>query len=418
MDKHNIGLRAQDFHESLRDTVPSGPKDAYFKNTLLIGKAAALAMHVKGLSFIENIHNLGYAAAELGITGIELDAVLRQLEIVDFVRVVRSGEVVKRVDIRVPEFRSGYEDLGELWLQKGPSEIEVAGVTILNDLLEQPKTEEDLIGLGLDTDALQIVKDIMEVGQLLRSETVHDRSVVYSPLAVDANPAAYLEWVYRHPDKIALLLKELVSHQGLPVTMISEESRMVLQDALLTGVLMPVRLTGATGEKEFVFAPRGGLKPEERVILDKARAILACVRYGQNFASGRQILYPRAILQHLRTYKKFRHGHPDLFTQYSLLVEKLVGTPVHEGSASWNFHIIDTPENIQALDVAIDMLEMGEAPTARVNGEAQKALLSPHRYLGPGSTRPRLALEIHGSPQMQADIVNKMMKLVRGIGDV
>ena len=44
----SAALRAQDFHESLKETRAFGPKDAYFEKTLLIGKAATLAMHFKG----------------------------------------------------------------------------------------------------------------------------------------------------------------------------------------------------------------------------------------------------------------------------------------------------------------------------------------------------------------------------------
>ena len=42
MDTLLLGLRAQDFHESLKNTSTFGPKEVHYKKTLLIGKAAVL----------------------------------------------------------------------------------------------------------------------------------------------------------------------------------------------------------------------------------------------------------------------------------------------------------------------------------------------------------------------------------------
>jgi len=414
VEQKNSALRAQDFHEALKETTAFGPTEVHFEKTLLIGKAASLAMHFKGLQYIDNMDSLKYAAAELGIRTLELRSVLQQLENVDFVRVVESNGGIKRIDVRVPEFRDGYQELSNQWLNLKPSEIEQAGVLILNNLLTLPMMESDLENIGLDSVSLSILKDIMGAGQLIRSEVISGNKVVYSPLAIDNNPIAYLQWTNKHSDEITKLLNILKQNQGIPLSSPLVAQNKTVDDAILTGVLMPVRLQGATGEQKFLFAPKGGLSPEERTIMDKARAILASVRYGQNFASGYRIKYPRSILQQLKDHKRFKKGHPDLNTQYSLLTEKLIGRPIQESSDRWNFEIIDTPENIQALDIAIDMLEIGESPTTQISLEA-KTLLTTHGYLGPNSARPRLAPTIEGSKETRVDILNKMIELGRGI---
>ena len=102
-----IGLRAQDFQESLRVTVSYGPKDVKFKKTLLIGKAATLAMHLRGLLFIDSMTQLEYAAASLGISSLELPAVLHELEVVDFLSVVRK-------DVAVHGFMDSSEGAGRM----------------------------------------------------------------------------------------------------------------------------------------------------------------------------------------------------------------------------------------------------------------------------------------------------------------
>jgi hypothetical protein len=65
---HIISLRAQDFHEGLRDVKRFGPMERDLGNTLLIGKAATLASHLKGLLQVEDHTSLIYLAAELGIS--------------------------------------------------------------------------------------------------------------------------------------------------------------------------------------------------------------------------------------------------------------------------------------------------------------------------------------------------------------
>ena len=416
MDKLAVGLRTQDFHEGLREIKAYGPKEAHFGTTLLIGKAGTLAMHLRGLLYIDNYTVLKYAAGQLGIGALELPAVLHELEAVDFVSVIKAGEQIKRVDIRVPEFRDGYEDLGSRWQDLGPSEIEQVSVDTLQNLLQSPIEEEKLIKtLGMKPEEYAILRDVMENGQLVRLQTLEGEKIIYTPLAVDGNPTKYLQWAERFPLQVSKALKILTNHQGLPVSDPTISGNAALQDAVMTGVLAPVRVLGSTGLQEFLFVPRGGLASEERIILDKARAILACVRYGQKFAAGKPILYPKRILETLRDNKRFRRGHPDLYSQYGVLVEKLIGHPIQESSDRWNFVINDTPENMKAFDIAISLLEIGESPAARIDLEARNALLGTANYLSPPSTRARLAKSFKGSPETQAEIIRQLSAIGRGM---
>ena len=410
-----IGIRAQDFHECLRVTGSFGPKDVHYKKTLLIGKAASLAMHLRGLLFIENVQQLEYAASSLGISSLELPVVLHELEEVDFISVVKTGDEIKRVDIRVPEFRSGYEDLGERWTQLKPSVIEQASLSALETLHYGPVSEEKLRkNLGLGATDFAILNDVMKSGQLLVIQPVDGNPVAFTPLAVDGNPNAYLQWAKNFPAEVQAAIGFLRQQQGVAVDDPKLVTNPALLDAISTGVLMPVQVDGGTGKKQFVFAPRGGLNPEERVILDKARAIQACVRYGQKYAAGCAIIYPRSIVNRLRTFKRFKKGHPGLFTQYGLLVEKLIGEPVDEGGGRWNFQVFDNPENIKALDIAAEGLETGESPSAHIDLNAQKTLMSATGYLGPSTTRPQLVTQVQASSETRTEIIRQMANLARG----
>ena len=415
MESILIGLRTQDFHESLKATSTFGPKEVYYEKTLLIGKAATLAMHLRGLLYIDNYDQLKYAAASLGISSLELQSVLRELEEIDFLSVIRSGENIRRIDIRVPEFRSGYTDLGERWCALHPTELERASIETLDSLLHGPIEKDGLLErLGLEKALESIMVDVMGSGLLMANQFVDGVPFLYTPLAVDGNPTAYIQWAQRFPDEVSQVINILRNNQGLPIADPSISMNSALYDAIQTGVLMPVKISGATGDQHFVFAPHGGLSQEERIVMDKARAILSSVRYGQKFASGSPIRSPRLILERLRDYKKFKQGHPDLRSQYGLLTEKLIGSVVDEGNGYYNFHISDTEENIKALNVAIDMLEYGEAPSGRIDVEAQKALLSPSGYQCPATTRPQLTKTIQGSQETRMEIIRQMGNLIRG----
>lgn len=416
MDSLIAGLRAQDCHEGLRNTVPFGPKDVHFKKTLLIGKAASIAMHIRGLLFIKDYTQLEYAAASLGITSLEIDAVLHELEQVDFISVNRRGDVIQRIDVRVPEFRSGYIDLGERWKQLKPSEIEQASLDILSRLFKGPSERSSIMNsLGLNRTDQAIMLDVMESGLLVAREDVDGQPMIYTPLAVDGNPSAYLQWAKKFPGEVSSVIDTLANYQGMPISDPTISEIEVFSSAMITGVLLPVKVSGATGDQKFIFAPHGGLSQEESVIMDKARAIVSCVRYGQKFAAGRKIKYPRLILEQLRNYKRFSKGHPDLFSQYGLLVEKLIGHPVDEGNDRWNFEVDDTDENIKAFDVALEMLQHGEAPSAKIDLDAKKALLNSSGYEGPISTRVRLSKYITTSTETKSEIIRQMGNLVRGV---
>lgn len=173
MDTFVIGLRAQDFHEALKLTGTFGPKDVYYKRTLLIGKAATLAMHLRGLLYIEDYSQLELVASALGISSLELPAVLRELEQVSFISVNQSGDEIKRVDFRIPTFRSGYVDLGERWKELKPTEIEQASLATLERLHQGPITQDTLTQkLGLPKPQFSILSDVMQSGQLLSVQPV------------------------------------------------------------------------------------------------------------------------------------------------------------------------------------------------------------------------------------------------------
>lgn len=419
IDKQMLGVRSQDFHEGLKEVASYGPKEVHLKNTLLVGKVATLAAHLRGLNAVEDHAALTYLAADLGISGLELDRVLRELETVDFATVKRHGETIKRVELRVPELRRGYTELGQRWEDLKPTAIERAAVEMLHTVAAMPRGKDDLIrSSGLSPTEFDLVMSIGSAGALM--ETYDDEaegSIIYSPLTVEENPQPLISLAKRFPsDDVVRALEAVRNEQGLPEGVGVAKDNPVVTEAILAGVLAPVRIQTPQGDKRFLFAPRGQVPPSEKVILDKARAILACVRAGQHFADYRKIHYPAALLRTLRATKTFSYPRPDFPEQYGLLVSKQVAviSPDNSRPGFFHFHFLDTDENKKALSLAIDLLELGDASTANT-ADTNEIFGMAGTYSGPLSTRTRLSRSIKRTKSQAREIISTISKLVRGV---
>jgi hypothetical protein len=84
------------------------------------------------------------------------------------------------------------------------------------------------------------MSDVMMCGQLLAIQTVDGTPTAYSPLAVDGNPSAYLQWAKRFPNEVTAAIETLSQSQGLAMSDGRIASNKTLMDAIQTGVIMPV----------------------------------------------------------------------------------------------------------------------------------------------------------------------------------
>lgn len=415
-----IGLRSQQFHEGLKDVGAFGPKEAHLRTTVLVGKVACLTTHLKGLNYVDDLQALTYLAAELGISSIELDSVLREMEELDFAKVVSSATGIKRIELKIPELRSGYEDLGERWLHLMPSEIERASIVLLENVASFPRTEViTRNSLGLDAKAFSTVLEIGSAGALIdKYEDDRGEVLLYSPLTVEEKPDTLLELAKKYPqDHIIRALREVQANQGSPLEMIHATNRELMIESAMLGAVAPVQIRIGNQDRTFLFTPRGGLRREERVILEKARAILACVRCGQHYAQVRPIIYPRRILETLRDSKGFAYSRPDFPEQYGLLVTKQIGYLEHDRlrPGFYHFHLYDTPENIHALEIAIDLLEIGQPTTSRLETDAREFLSVSGTFTGTLPTRSRMNRTVTRTRELSRGIIDEISKLARGI---
>ena len=140
---------------------------------------------------------------------------------------------------------------------------------------------------------------IGEAGALIDRYTMPSgETVLYSPLTVEEKPDAIVELSHRYSgNRIIAAMNDVRTQQGVPVEFVKSAQREIVLEGVMTGVLCPVQIASGGQEHTFLFTPHGGLQSEKRVILEKARAILACVRCGEHFARHERYFTPNAFLR-------------------------------------------------------------------------------------------------------------------------
>ena len=146
-------------------------------------------------------------------------------------------------------------------------------------------------------------------------------------------------------------------------------------------------VNSTAGEKFFAFTPVQGVGKLEKAILEKARAIIACVRYGQHYAGVTRIREPLDILDALIRRKRIG-AHSEILRQYALLHKLGVGRIRKDSQYQdrYHFHLIDTEDNMRAMQLAVQYLTVKEVIKANSAAHRAKELLLPGITGSYGST--------------------------------
>jgi hypothetical protein len=389
----DIALRAEDIQTGLQDASLTTQVVSTVTETRLVGMAARLATHIRGRDVVP-LRSFRAVGANLGIDGVALNEVQRVLEEAGHIRVVGQG-IARQIVETVPLFEDVYANLGEIWLSRGPSEIEQASVTLLNRLAGSPLVLSEVKSqMGLDAAEHDLVFMLGEAGGYItkyESPAIRE-TVVYSALFWEERPEVLLEAVMAHgSERIIEAVESVRGQQGFPLpdlTKTLNEREAVLLDLVRRGLLPCPGVESLAGEKLFVFTPHEGQPPlrnSERTILRKARAIIACVRYGQHFGTVTRIQWPAAILGRLKSSGRIG-PHSEIRRQYAVMVHEGIAR-LEEDTVYKDRHylqVIDNDENRRALDLAIEMLRVGAVlSTHALSAEEQAALFLPGSSVEP-----------------------------------
>ncbi|PYC69190.1 hypothetical protein C7C46_28230 [Streptomyces tateyamensis] len=417
MEKFDEGLRCQDVHAGLRNVDPNSGSLTPLADTQLIGMAASLAALVRGQEVIDNAQALRAVAAEqLDVSVFAFDQVVLALADMGFVEgVQRSGGKITRFTESVPYYDDLYAKLGEAWRDRQPSETEEQMVLLVDYLADGPVPEEEAASkVGMDSAMLPSLLEVGERSGLVKRIQMPDGDVLYSPFFGFENPQVIAELVRDHgADQLAEAFAAVRGEQGLPVG----DSQPLLQDAIKRGLILApaVELPNSTVQP-FAALPYTldrELLRNRKPVLEKALAVLACLRCGQHFG-GATNLSPDALVavidKLLDPNRGFLYPHESHERQYRLVhaAGLIAFDPDMMPGGRWvTPRFIDTPDNREALRVARDLIAFGEQLDGRVGDEqARQTLALGQPFTAPMQTMQRTRIKAPVSPKQWQSVVN------------
>jgi len=413
-DNISIGVKIHDIHHGLIQSTGAIVESEYaFLKEL--GIAIQIATTIKDHETINDLKPFYAAAGELKIPRQLANAGLTHLEKLGFVRLkYQTGkQVIDRVDVLVPDLAKTYNDFGEYFNSENDSRISTLTVEMLEKLSAFPHKEKEIINsLGISPHERDIIFDVGKSSSLLDSYTSpsDSESILYSPLYWDDNPNAIFNLLKDHSSDSFLKTVETVrKYQGLPDGRIDDK---IISDAINLGCLPTLSVSSTSGLKKFIFTPRTGVGRIEKELLHKARVLISCVRYGENFAGITKIFSPVDLINALAR-RGFLKGHTESLKQYeparNLGLVKLIPTAGNR----YEVHFIDNEENKTVVQMASEMIEIGETSKFDNSEELAKKILIPGNILHPTQTRTQV---IQGKPvEKTTSTIKTVNDLLRGI---
>jgi hypothetical protein len=417
MDEYTEGLRCQDVNTGLRTFDATSPVLTPVKKTRLVGMAADVAALVRDRQLIADMATLeAVAAAELDIPSTSFDGVIDLLEQAELVDLTRSthGEVTGLTS-RVPHYRDLYEILGSTWRNRRPSQLEEEVVAVVDRLARGPLPADSLVSdVGVEATDVERLMSLGTDSELIMAVSGSEGTILYSPFTAFENPALLNKLAEKHGhDQMLDEFSALRDHQGLAVT---SEQYPMLHDAIARGLIMApsVELPGGGPKQPFASLPYTldrellvGTKP----ILDKALAVVACVRCGEQFGGYNALKSGVMAIDRL-----LRDGvlNPNSShrRQYRLMRNKGIiafGPDIVPGGKWVTPTLIDTPDNRKALQIARDLLALGESFSGREAEAARDLLSTDARYLSPMKTVKATKVRLGYKEREFADLIAAFM---------
>jgi hypothetical protein len=418
MDQTRVGLRLLEFETGVSSNIDDSHSAELvdYEASRTAGQAGRMAMLVKGQDVIEDETKLKKVAAlELGISGPEYSAVKRFLIDADLIeeRTTRAGKQVLNEKVERLNHADNYRRIGEVWTSApGKTEKEEALVHTLDRVIQAP-TDPSVI------DALTALRKterdaVIELGSNAGVVDSLDGGLLYSPLLWDVHPKRLAEFT-KVADKSAFskLLEVVRMRAGTDFT--SATDALVLQ-AIRGGVLPSYRVTSTGGERVYSFAPYTGAllsSDTEKTILDKARALVSCLRYGNEAATITRIRRPSLILKALMdSTRQHRVGpHSELKQQYGMLVSKQLGKVIQTPGNRYYFELIPTPDNLRACRIATELIAFGE-----IMGEKESTTDAAILLVSGNITHPLREVRVAKKKRAaRADELNDLVERLRSV---
>jgi hypothetical protein len=175
----------------------------------------------------------------------------------------------------------------------------------------------------------------------------------------------------------------LLANSKLASIDISSEEQSLILKLVQENVIKPPSLSSPNGDIRFLFTPmpgQGRLNSTNRMIYERAMNLVSAVRKGQLLPALIPIRSPYAILKSLRDTGYLRPS-TEAHLQYGTLVSLKVAV-LEETTPGWHrLRLVQTAENIEAIDMALTLLRTGDPGAAEIDRDAVIALAHDESYV-------------------------------------
>ena len=402
MENFDEGLRCQDVHSGVRNVDPNSAVLQPLVDTRIVGMAATVAGLIRGNDVIKDAQALmSIAASQLDVDMLAFNEVITLLDDAGFVDGIRrSGGKIQTFTENVPYYDDLYSRLGDVWRDRQPTELEKQLLVVVDGLAQAPVALEELEStFSLDHADVPLIVQLAEDSGLLQKVKAIDGDIVYSPFFGFENPELLGELVNSYGgDQLALEFQAIRNKQGLAI---SAATHPLLTEAVAKGLIMaPAVTTPKGGAQAFAALPYIAdkkLLTARKPILDKALAVVACLRCAESFG-GYSSLDAAGLVnvidKLLDPNRGFLYPHSGHRRQYELMrnARLIEFGPDSKPGGRWvTPTFIDTADNREALKLARDLLTHGELVENRVDDQlARETLQSDRTYIAPMQTAHRM----------------------------
>jgi len=397
MKEDKLGLTAARCHEI--QTALNQYNVPEFETIREIGIAARISLHIQGLPLIDYNNVVKPVCAHFfNTTTPELDSTMTLLADIEFVRLKQEGKTIKAVLPTVPYYDDLYNGLEEYMnTELDVSETEKLALTIVDRLARAPEKIDKLQNeLGAEPKLFRRNIDIGKQGNFLVIRRCRGRDIIINPSYFAENSEIFADHVSATGAKsVAALLEGLRQYQGWPLRLIEMKGKLgkidikpeqisLLKRLAQDGIVKPPSIkTTHAGLNYFMFTPTPSkvLSPTKREIYEKAMAIVAAIRQGQLLPQQYAIRSPGAVLYKLKNDLRLGKATTESQHQYKNLVHLRIGRLISAGNNFYEFRIIDTQDNREALSIAYSLVSGEQRHELTIDDEARKALQSSQDYI-------------------------------------
>ncbi|MFA0543071.1 hypothetical protein [Vibrio sp. 10N.222.52.B7] len=367
-----------------------------FDSLRTMGMAATLAIHLRGMPEVNYEILRKVSDHYFNIPALALKEALSILAEIEYVRLNTKGIKILTVIPQVPRFKDLYEGVGDFFTFSDLNEHEQGTLVILSALQNKPENRDRIISsTGIDAKLMKRCVEIGNHGHYFKEYRTRGKDFLASPFYFADNLDGLVDMSAKSgADDISVVLQVIKDNQGWPLSLIQTRAELggkkltdtqkhLLVQLCTEGILKPPSIKFKDTSETFIFTPRPGnarLDTMNREIYERAMALVSCVRKGQLLAEKFKIKMPVRILETLRD-RGCIGSSSEAESQYRNLVFLKVGSLKQINGDRYQFVLNRTEENIEALDLAINLLRTGELANLDVHKEAQLALSKDETYI-------------------------------------